>query len=78
VLVIEVYIEIRKIKFWKCLLLFSLQTVLPVSAFPDYNDGTIPYSTRFAQMIVTILETEHETNRQDATSEYLDIKILRF
>jgi hypothetical protein len=76
--VIEVYIEIRKIKFWKYLLLFSLQTILSVSAFPDCYDGAVQYNTRFAQMIFTILETEHETNRQVATSEYISIKIYRF
>lgn len=36
------------------------------------------YDNRQAQSILTILETDHETNKQGALSEYLNIETHRF
>ena len=56
-----------KIKFCKCLLLFSLHTIHPLSTFSDTNDRDVQYNNGRAQTILTILEVDHETNRQGAT-----------
>jgi hypothetical protein len=59
-------------------LLFSLHTVCPLTTFSDANGGDMQYSNGQAQSILTILEIDHETNKQGAMSEYLHIKTHQF